>query len=405
LADGSIAPTRPAERINEIDIIRGLALFGILMVNMSFYKYPVFFERSPSGYPEGIEQFSAWFIQILFTGKFYAIFSFLFGLGFFIFMERTLAKGLELVPLYRRRLFALLAFGFIHLVIIWTGDILFTYALVGFILLGFRNKPLKSIRKWIIGLFIIALALNGLFGLLTGAGEYLAGDKYAVAMAGMIDGAIAAYRESSFAQLFTFRAINELPYVIISLIAWIPAVLAFFLCGLYAGKIGIFKNISDHRSLLKKIRNCGFPPGLFFLMIYFLIEADLWKVSILLRHPLLAMSNYTASIFLFPAYIATALLVLQTDPGKKILAPFAAAGRMALTNYLSQTLICVLLFYGFGFGLYAKVTVAEGILLTMAIFSVQIVWSNLWLRSFQYGPMEWFWRTLTYKKAQPLLNR
>ena len=198
MADGSIAPTRPAERINEIDIIRGLALFGILMVNMSFYKYPVFFERSPSGYPEGIEWFSAWFIQILFTSKFYAIFSFLFGLGFFIFMERTLAKGLELVPFYRRRLFALLAFGFIHLVIIWTGDILFTYALVGFILLGFRKMPLKSIRKWIIGLFIIALALNGLFGLLTGAG-YLAGDKYAVVMAGMIDGAIVAYRESSFA--------------------------------------------------------------------------------------------------------------------------------------------------------------------------------------------------------------
>ena len=97
-------PVKLGERINEIDIIRGFALLGILMVNMSYFKYVFLFERYPTLFPEGVERISGWFIQLLFTGKFYAIFSFLFGLGFYIFMDRTLSRGHELIPLYRRRL-------------------------------------------------------------------------------------------------------------------------------------------------------------------------------------------------------------------------------------------------------------------------------------------------------------
>ncbi len=404
MTGNSIKPTRPSERIHEIDIIRGLALFGILMVNMSFFKSPLFFYRYPSNYPEGIEQISAWIIQLIFTGKFYAIFSFLFGLGFYIFMERTLAKDLELVPLYRRRLFALLAFGFIHLVVFWTGDILFSYALVGFILLGFRDQPLESVGKWIIGLFIVTLALNGIFGLLASAGEIAAGDQYSTNMSEMIKDAILVYREGSFKELLVFRVINELPYVIFSMVLWVPAVLGFFLCGLYVGKKGIFNDLPGHGPLFKKIRNRGLPLGAFFLVIYILVETGAWPVSEVFRPSILAMSNYAASIFLFPAYAATALLALQTDMGSKIFSPVAAAGRMALTNYLSQTLICVILFNGFGFGFYARVTIAEGILITLAIYLVQVGWSNLWLSRFRYGPMEWFWRVLTYKETQPFLN-
>ncbi len=130
MPEGKIMPVQPGERMSEIDIIRGLALFGILMVNMSFFKYPVFFDRYPSNYLQGLDQLSAWVIQLFFTGKFYAIFSFLFGLGFFIFMDRTLQKGFVLASLYRRRLFALLAFGLLHLALLWSGDILTTYRLL-----------------------------------------------------------------------------------------------------------------------------------------------------------------------------------------------------------------------------------------------------------------------------------
>jgi len=394
-------PVQPAERISEIDIVRGIALFGILMVNMSFFKIPVMMDRSISAFSPGLDQVVAWLIQLLFTGKFYAIFSFLFGLGFYIFMERTLAKGLELVPLYRRRLLVLLAIGAIHLFLLWSGDILFTYALVGFILLGFRQKSLQALKRWIIGLFIVTLFLQGLFGFVQGLGEVMAGEQYDQMMGEMINAAVAVYSSGSYAELLIYRLVNEVPYIIISLFVWIPAVLGFFLCGLYVGKKGIFKDLKGNRPLFVKICTVGFPVGAFFLFLYILFETAIWPVGTSTRLALLMMTNYLASLFIFPAYVALILLSLQTDRCRRILAPVAAAGRMALTNYLTQTMILITLFYGFGFGFFYKVSLAQGVLLTLALYLLQVFWSNLWFKKFKYGPLEWLWRGLTYKKFEP----
>jgi uncharacterized protein len=399
-----MTPIQPKERISELDIVRGLALFGILMVNMSFFKYPVFFDRYPTSFPPGSDQFFAWVIQIFFTGKFYAIFSFLFGLGFYIFMERAEAKGLDLVPLYKRRLLALLAFGSIHLFLLWSGDILFTYAIVGFLLLKFRNKSNDSIRKWIISLFVVSFILNFLFGLISGVGELFAGDKYAFMMKDMIYGAIPVYLEGSLTELIGFRLINEVPYVFIGLISWVPAVLAFFLCGFYVGRSGIIRDIPGNIPLLRRVRNYGLSVGFTIMLFYVLIESGVLPVGILLRPALLGATNYAASIFIFPAYVSLAVLAAQTDFGKKILTPVAAAGRMALTNYLTQTIICITIFYGFGFGLYGSVSATLGVLIVVTIYLLQVVWSNLWFRKFRFGPMEWVWRTLTYKRREPFIK-
>lgn len=397
-----IAPVQPAERISEIDIVRGIALFGILMVNMSFFKIPVMMDRMPSAFSPGLDQVVAWIIQLLFTGKFYAIFSFLFGLGFYIFMERTLDKGLELVPLYRRRLLVLLAIGAIHLFLLWSGDILFTYALAGFILLTFRRKNEQQIKRWIIGLFIATLVLQGLFGFVQGFGEVMAGENYGQMMDELISAAVLVYSSGSYLELLTFRLTNEVPYIIISLFVWIPAVLAFFLCGLYAGRKGIFKDLKGNRPLFVKICAVGFIVGALFLFFYILFETALWSAGTTARPALLMMTNYLASLFIFPAYVSLVLLSLQTNNCRRILAPVAAAGRMALTNYLTQTLILITLFYGFGFGLFYRVTLAQGVLITIALYLIQVVWSNFWLKKFKYGPLEWLWRGLTYKKFEPL---
>ena len=396
------APVQPTERISEIDIVRGIALFGILMVNMSFFKIPVMMDRMPSAFSPGLDQAVAWLIQLLFTGKFYAIFSFLFGLGFYIFMERTLAKGLELVPLYRRRLRVLLAVGAIHLFLLWSGDILFTYALTGFILLAFRSKNEQQVKRWIIGLFIATLFLQGLFGFLQGFGEVMSGESYEQMMGELIGAAVAVYSTGSFSELLYFRLINEVPYIIVSLFVWIPAVLAFFLCGLYVGRKGIFKDLNGNRALFKKICAIGFPVGAIFLFLYVLFETAIWPVGTAAKPALLMMTNYLASLFIFPAYVSLILLSLQNDRCRRILAPVAAAGRMALTNYLTQTLILITLFYGFGFGLFYKVSLAQGVLITIALYLIQVVWSNLWFKKFKYGPLEWLWRGLTYKKFEPL---
>jgi len=399
----SMVPVEAGERINEIDIVRGIALLGILMVNMAFFKHPVFEARLPHHFAGNIEQFSAWFIQLFFTGNFYAIFSFLFGLGFYIFMERTLKKGYVLLPLYRRRLLVLMAFGLLHLFLLWSGDILLTYALVGFILLAFRNASLESIKKWIIGLFAASIFLNLFFALLQGMGKIFAPDKFQLMMDELTNTAFLVYTEGTFIELISFRIANEVPYVLFSLLLWIPQVLAFFLCGLYAGKLKIFSNISAHISLFKRLRTWGLIIGGSLLLFYFLIGTSVIPLHNLLGTTLLYGINYTASIFIFPAYASSIVLGAQTGLGQKLLSPLAAAGKMALTNYLSQTAICMMLFYGIGFGLYGTVTLSQGIMITLAIYVVQIIWSNIWFKRFRYGPLEWFWRLLTYKKKQPFL--
>ena len=397
-------PIQPAQRISEIDIIRGFALFGILMVNISFFKYPVFYERYPSLAEPGIQQAAAWLIQLVFTGKFYAIFSFLFGLGFYIFMERTEAKGLQLIPLYRRRLLALLAFGFVHLFFIWSGDILFTYAIVGFILMKFRNKPIESIRKWIAGFFIAAVLLHFIFGLFNGFSELFMAEKYALIIEGLSQAAFALYSEGSFSQLLIFRLTNEVPSIFVSLIVTIPAVMTFFLCGLYAGKIGLFRDIEGNLPLIRKFRNTSFPVGLLTMFAYFLVEKEIFAVGLLLKPALLSSLNYVASIFIFSFYVLSIIILLRRETWKRLLNPLSATGRMALTNYLCQSVICIFLFYGFGFGLYGTISIIEGILIAVAIYLLQVIASNLWFKKFRYGPMEWFWRMITYKRKEQFLK-
>ncbi|OPL11303.1 MAG: hypothetical protein AVO34_08790 [Firmicutes bacterium ML8_F2] len=396
------APVQPSERISELDVLRGIALFGILMVNMSFFKYPIFFERYSYNFPDGMEQFWAYMIQFIFTGKFYAIFSFLFGLGFYIFMKRAISKGVNPVLLYKRRLTALLFFGLIHLVIFWSGDILFTYALGGFLLLRFYHLPLPILKKWIIGFFLIAVAINSLFTLFQGLGEMVGGIEYEAVTLRMIEEAMVFYTEGNFGELLLYRVINEVPYVFIGLVASIPAVFGYFLCGLYAGRVDLFSNLAKQGPLFKKILARVLPQGLLLMVLHGLIEREIVVVSTLWRSTWLWVLNYGASICLFSSYIALVLLVLRSVPGRKLLAPLAAAGRMALSNYLAQTLICIFLFNGYGIGLYGQISISRGILLTVSIYLLQVFWSNAWLKYFRYGPMEWLWRTITYGKRQPI---
>ncbi len=167
-------------------------------------------------------------------------------------------KGLDLKPLYRRRLTALMIFGLLHIILFWSGDILFTYAITGLILLAFRNRSLEAIKKWILALFVVAFFINLTASFLKGAGEFFAPDKYQAIMAEMISSALLVYTEETFTELIMYRLVNEVPYVIFSILFWIPQVLAFFLCGLYAGRKGIFNDIKAHIPMFKK-----YEPGVF----------------------------------------------------------------------------------------------------------------------------------------------
>lgn len=393
-------PLRPRERIQELDVIRGFALFGILLVNMTLFKSVVdyFFIKTPVDMPNFADQLGMWFIQLFATGKFYAIFSFLFGLGFYIFLERLMAKGWSPTTLYRRRLLGLLIFGLVHLVFIWSGDILFYYSVVGFFLMAFRRASPETLVPWIIFLFILAVLIEGGFSLIISAAQVILGEEFTAEQTAMMEEATAVFRDGSFVEILRYRWTWEVWPALLMLVYYVPAVLAYFLCGLYAGKMGVFKNVEAHLPSLKRVWRWGLGGGAVFTGLYILMGAEIIPVADLWRLPLLSMINQAGAVFLSAFYVTSLLLLLQKAFWKRVLTVFSAPGRMALTNYLSQSILCVLIFYGYGGGYFNQVSVVGGIGLTFGIVFLQVLWSNWWMARFNYGPLEWLWRYFTYRQ-------
>jgi uncharacterized protein len=206
------------------------------------------------------------------------------------------------------------------------------------------------------------------------------------------------YGSGGYAEIATYRA-GSMPTVYATLLFQAPPILALFLLGLYAGKRGILHDPAAHTTLLRRVRFWGLSLGLLLSLLVVLVETQLSILSAALA-PLLNLS--LAGPILSMGYAATIMLLAQHERWRARLAPLGAAGRMALTNYLLQSLICTTIFYGYGLGLFGRIGAAAGIGLTLMIYALQIPFSVWWLRRFRFGPMEWLWRSLTYGQVQPL---
>ncbi len=408
-------PVAHSERIQELDILRGFALLGILLVNMRLFSYPVqeLLLGSEAVGPT-VDRVAAWAVQVFAESKFYPIFSFLFGLGFALQIQRAEARGTRFVPFYLRRLFVLLLIGVAHAVFIWVGDILVLYALLGAVLLlCFRRRSPRTLLLWA-GIFLAVAALLpvGLSGLallakFTPAGAAEVRASFAASEAGLrteAAQAVLVYASGSFAEITVQRLSDlRLMYGVAIFLAF--NVLAMFLLGLYVGRRGILHNIAAHAPLCKRLFWWGLTLGVSSNVAYTILNGGpefalptwldvLADAARALGAPALALS-----------YIAGLTLLLRNDAWRARLSPLAAVGRMALTNYLLQSVVATTLFYGYGIGLFGQVRPAGGVLLTIAIFAAQIPLSVWWLGRFQYGPVEWLWRTLTYLRRQPLRLR
>lgn len=400
-------PIQPNERIKRVDIIRGFALLGILMVNMAFFSSPIIYmdvvgmDRSDHILDRIIELS----IQFFAEGKFYPMFSFLFGLGFMIFIQRAEQKGLRPVPLYLRRVFILLVIGLIHAFFIWVGDILVVYSLLAFVLVLFRNLQPKTLLIWaFILLFIPVVLMALLFGLMF-TGDMLIDETeltvqnkaYFDNFYTLISQSLVAYGEGSIADIFSQR-VTDLGYMYQSVILFVPTILAMFLFGVYAVKKNVFRNIAEHLSWIKKVGFWSLMIGvpLALLQLTSSLAVDPAKTSI---HDMGHMIGYLLggpALCFF--YITSFILFTQRDIWIQRLKPVEAVGRMALSNYLFQSLLCTTIFYSYGLGLYGQIGPSLGLLLTLAIYAVQLVLSTLWLKSYSYGPVEWVWRRLTYRR-------
>ena len=361
-----IAPTRQKDRITTLDALRGFALLGVLITNM-LQGYSFVNTRA--------DEVVATLIRAFGEGSFFPMFSFLFGLGFAL----QLRKGEAALPRFRRRLAILLGIGLVHLLLVWAGDILFTYAVLGFILILFRNRRDRTllISAFFMWLFTtLVLAFLGGEDLIPTAkpGEGVApvGDTYLSALIGRLE----------------FFPIDLIALFIIG-----PAVLALFLVGYFIGRRGVRETLEDRRFLRRVLLVCvllAAPFTLWLLGFIPLFEGASWMYG---------LEYLFAGPFIAFAYLAG--LSLFRKPLEGFLKPFVPVGQMALSNYLGQSLICTTLFYPYAFDLWG-LGVATTLPIALAIFAFQILFSMWWLRRYRFGPAEWVWRSLTYGQVQPL---
>lgn len=404
-------PVLGRERIQTLDVLRGFALFGILLVNMEFFSLPIYTQvLSPPAFTGPADRVASWLIAFLAEGKFYSLFSFLFGYGLTIQMARAAARGASFAPLYLRRLLVLLLIGLVHAFLIWVGDILVLYALLGVFLLLFHRRKPTTILVWAGIFLLIPILLNtALLGLVTlgrlvpeGAAQI--DRSFAEAEAGYLAAAEQArrvYSEGDFAAITAQRA-RDLAFFYPLTPFFAPSVFAMFLLGLYAGKRGLFQRVADHLSLWRRVLVWGLGIGLIGNFLYATV-GEFASRAVPSPATLLATTAQTIGApALCLGYAAVFTLLLQRGVWRRRLAPLAAVGRMALSNYLLQSLICTLIFNGYGLGLYGRVGPAPGLLLTVVIYLLQIPLSVWWMGRFQFGPAEWLWRSLTYLKPQPM---
>jgi len=396
-------PIKGASRIKEIDIVRGFALFGVLLVNVVYFS-SITLESLTSGVTplsnplmltSSLDRISAIIIQLFGEGKFYTIFSFLFGLGFYIFIQRAEEKGLSAKHLFNRRLITLLIFGLLHLFLVWYGDILHAYALGGFILLRFRNKSIKYIKRWIIILLIISTVIAILKSASPIAIDtHFNYENYFSYNKGVTN-SFNIYGSGNYFETIKYRAVNEIPYVLIYLLFIIPKTLAMFLLGVICGKLNIFNKLNENYTFIKKGWIITGALGLTTTIIC-IIFGYFYLPNLMISSLVFGLFYEMGTVFLSLFYIASLLLLMKRKIYFKIFAPLEGVGRMALTNYLVQCILCSFIFYGHGLGLISRIGIFQGVIFTLALFGLQIITSNIWFKYYNFGPFEWVWRKLTY---------
>lgn len=404
-----LQPVDAGRRIQLLDILRGTAIFGILAVNMPLMNAPITTILASVRLWEGLpDRIMEVVITLFFEGKFYALFSLLFGYGFWLFLNKPSAEGRSVLPPYRRRVFVLLIIGILHVVLLWAGDILIYYALFGFLLILFRKASDRKLFRWAIALILIPIILTFIMTLMVSlagfdpeaaAGVQAGLDAQKDRMNAQVMKALEIYSQGSFAEIVRMR-IAEWLTLLPGLLFFYPNVMAMFLLGMLAGRRRYLAESESHAPLFKKILHwgliVGLPANIFFAWAaYHGPSGDpTWPNAL----GVICFGFGGPALTL--AYISGIVLLFRKGCLKKAAAWLAPVGRMALTNYLLHSVISALLYHSYGFGLYGKVSIWQSFLIAAAIFAFQAAGSRLWLSRFRFGPMERLWRTLTYLKPR-----
>lgn len=403
----TVLPVRSSERYAILDVLRGLALLGIALANFpefSLYSFlPV--EAADAMSTAGIDRVVRYLQYVFIDGKFYTIFSLLFGIGFSIIITNAARKGANGFRIFYRRMFVLLLIGFLHLMFLWSGDILMLYALLGMLLPLFRNASNRALAVWAFVLMAIPVAVDftvELSGIYPSA-SVVELQRFYCNKYGITDENFAYWLRDAEHYSETFEFLIQGALVRVQ--EFIDGnryfkVMGLFLLGFCIGRNRFYADLESHRPQLKRTARYGFIIGLplSFIYAWSAMNGHPWGLG---THAVL----YFVSIFpLGFTYVAGICLCYLRHPQWKVFRFFAMPGRMALTNYIGQSVFGMLLFYGIGFGLGAGVGLVYVVLIAAGVWIVQALFSGVWLHYCQFGPLEWIWRMLTYGKVFKLIK-
>lgn len=388
-------PTKAKKRIDLLDIYRGFAILGIFVVNIvimnsTFLNQDEFAKQWTSN----IDQITKKVLQLFFYTKFFPIFSLLFGFGISMQALKMFDENKLSFSFFARRMLILFIFGILHIVFIWSGDVLNLYAIIGL----FTTLMIKRSNRLILVLSVIFLFFpfydqffEYLFGLLNFQPEiYL--NEYTG------DTVNQTIRNGSYYQGVKLRLLEYLSNIPILFGFLAPIAISMFLLGLYLGKNKIYNSMDTFIEQIKKpILIVAIITNVYrILFLLVLVEHDIFKIEIYreVLIKIMVLSDVAMGLF----YLWVIGWIYNKTKCNKILLPLKYVGRMALTNYIMQSFIGLILFSSIGFKLYETLSPSESFLTAISVFIFQVIFSKIWLKHFKFGPLEWIWRCLTYKE-------
>ncbi|WP_152970660.1 DUF418 domain-containing protein [Bacillus sp. FJAT-28004] len=372
-------------RIRVIDAIRGFCLLGILLANMLIFQYGIYGKEEMQLFnPTQLDEVSHQVLKIAVEGSFMPIFMFLFGYSLYKLREGLVAKGLKPARYMVRRFFMLMGLGIMHSMLLWEGDILLAYGIAGFCLLLFIKRKAKTLMIWGV---ILSLLMAGIsFGMEKET------PKEKARMQEYVVESITVYGEGTYQEIMNFRQDEdplELPAAVMAVImVMMPfMLLPMFLFGIAAANKQWFHNPKRERRRYAWMGGILLPLGLLSKGVAVLQPEWAWSGVLLTLGAQLLAFGYIFGLALVMSYLSKRSYIIMA---------FESVGRMSMTNYLMQTVICTTIFYGYALGWFGKIGVLNGVLLGIAIYAVQAVVSSFMLFWFKNGPFERLLRVVTY---------
>jgi uncharacterized protein len=396
------------QRLDALDLIRGVAILGILAMNIGQFSSP-----GDTPHPPGLNP-TPWDVAVVVGSRFFVdtkfitLLSLLFGMGLALQYSRAETSGFRFTGYYVKRMALLFVLGIAHAVLLWEGDILNWYAAIGILALLFASFSQRALLWTVAGLmswsYLSFLGLVLVSSMASGAApQDLPPDSPAMVVTFMnyfsAETAIRIFQEGSYGQMVTYRLVQLLVRLPTYWIILGSYTLGCFLLGLYLIRAGYLRDPAFQR---KMVRRCLLLAAL--VGVPFSLAAARWMYL----QPENQGSYGIALMGAVPmslGYLAILTLWSESGRGEWLQSRLRAVGRLALTNYLMQTVICTTLFYSYGFGWYARVGRAPALLIVLAIWGLQLALSPVWLRYFQIGPVEWVWRSLADGRVRPLLRK